>query len=214
MTITYTPDHYIKGLNIHSVRDLFLPARVSADLDLTFRRQSKKSRLYKKAFLLLAFLEAAEDFTYTFDAHFAKHVKHCAMPLYIMEIETIACKWHVAPKMLCTLKDLKSKFFKILRAGEAKSLVQKEPREVVEAETIEELQKLKGEFVREFSGFLSYLGHRGDCCDDTYPPEKKRNDPQAGVIRLFFPEQEKAYHLLFNEFQFFDETTVGMSWFN
>jgi len=105
------PDRYIKGLNIHSVRDLFLPARVSADLDLTLARQSKKSRLYKKAFLLLAFLEAAEDFTYTFDAHFAKHVKHCAMPLYIMEIETIACKWHVAPKMLCTLKDLKSKFF-------------------------------------------------------------------------------------------------------
>jgi len=198
MTITYTPDHYIKGLNIHSVRDLFLPARVSADLDLTFRRQSKKPRLYKKAFLLLAFLEAAEDFTYTFDAHFAKHVKHCAMPLYIMEIETIACKWHVAPKMLCTLKDLKSKFFQILRAGEAKSLFPKEPRE----------------FVRDFSGFLSYLGHRGDCCDDTYPPEKKRNDPQAGVIRLFFPEQEKAYHLLFNEFEFFDETTVGMSWFN
>ena len=184
MTITYTPDHYIKGLNIHSVRDLFLPARVRADVDLTFRRQSKKSRLYKKAFLLLAFLEAAEGFTYTFDAHFAKH---CAMPLYIMEIETIACKWHVAPKMLCTLKDLKSKFFQILTAGEAKSLVPKEPREVVEAETIEELQKLKGEFVREFSGFLSYLGHRGDCFDDTYPPEKKRNDPQARGNSTLFP---------------------------
>ena len=55
MTITYTPDHYIKGLNIHSVRDLFLPARVSADLDLTFRRQSKKSRLYKKSFSTLSF---------------------------------------------------------------------------------------------------------------------------------------------------------------
>ena len=131
-----------------------------------------------------------------------------------MEIETIACKWHVAPNMLCTFKDFKSKFFQILRAGKAKSLVPKEPREVVEAETIEELQKLKGEFVREFSGVLSYLGHRGNCCDDTYPPEKKLKDPQAGVIRLFFPEQEKAYHLLFNEFQFFDETTVGMSWFN
>ncbi len=140
MTITYTPDHYIKGLNIHSVRDLFLPARVSADLDLTFRRQLKKSRLYKKAFLLLAFLEAAEGFTYTFDAHFAKHVKHCAMPLYIMEIETIA-----------------------------------------------ELQKLKGEFVQELSGFHSYLGHRGDCCDDNYPPEKKRNDPQAGGNSTLFP---------------------------
>ena len=214
MTITYTPDHYIKGLNIHSVRDLFLPARVSADLDLTFPRQSKKSPLYKKAFLLLAFLEAVEGFTYTFDAHFATHTCHCAMPLYIMEIETIACKCHVAPKMLCTLKDLKSKFFKILRAGEAKSLVQKEPRKVVEAETIEELQKLKGEFVREFSGFLSYLGHRGPCYDDTCPAEKKRNDPKAGVIRLFFPEQEKAYHHLFTEFQFFDEETVGMSWFN
>ena len=70
MTITYKPDHYIKGLNIHSVRDLFLPARVSADLDLTFPRQSKKSPLYKKAFLLLPFLEAVEGFTYTFDAHF------------------------------------------------------------------------------------------------------------------------------------------------
>ena len=79
---------------------------------------------------------------------------------------------------------------------------------------IEELQKLKGEFVREFSGFLSYLGRRGDCYDGTYPLEKKRNDPHAGVIRLFFPEEEKAYHLLFNEFQFFDETTIGMSWFN
>ena len=111
MTITYTPDRYIKGLNIHSVRDLFLPARVSADLDLTLARQSKKSRLYKKAFLLLAFLEAAEGFTYTFDAHFADHTRHCAMPLYIMEIETIACKWHFAPKMLCTLKGLKSNFF-------------------------------------------------------------------------------------------------------
>ena len=189
MTITYTPDHYIKGLNIHSVRDLFRPAIVSADLDLTFRRQSKKSRLYKKAFLLLAFLEAAEGFTYTFDAHFDKHAKHCAMPLplYIMEIEIIACKWHVAPNMLCTFKDFKSKFFQILRAGKAKSLVPKEPREVVEAETIEELQKLKGEFVREFSGVLSYLGHRGNCCDDTYPPENKRNDPQAGDNSILFP---------------------------
>ena len=214
MTMTYKPEYYIKGLNIHSVRDLFLPARVSADLDLTFPRQSKKSPLYKKAFLLLAFLEADEGFTYTFDAHFATHTCHCAMPLYIMEVETIACKWHVAPKMLCTLKDLKAKFFKILRAGQAKSLVPKEPPEVIEAETIEELQKLKGEFVREFSGFLSYLGRRGDCCDDTYPLEKKRNDPHAGVIRRFFPEEEKAYHLLFNEFQFFDETTIGMSWFN
>ena len=74
MPITYTTDHYIKGLNIHSVRDLFLPARVSADLDLTFRRQSKKSRLSKKAFLLLAFLEAAEGFTYSFDAHFAEYL--------------------------------------------------------------------------------------------------------------------------------------------
>ena len=131
-----------------------------------------------------------------------------------MEIETIACKWHFAPKMLCTLKGPKSNFFQILREGEGNSLLPKKPREVIEAETIEELQKLKGEFVREFSGFLSYLGHRGDCCYDTYPPEKKRKDPQAGVIRLFFSEQEKAYHLLFNEFQFFDETTIGMSWFN
>ena len=55
MTITYTPDHYIKGLNIHSVRNLVLPARVRADLDLTFRRQSKKSRLYKKSFSTLSF---------------------------------------------------------------------------------------------------------------------------------------------------------------
>ena len=108
------PDRYIKGLNIHSVRDLFLPARVSADLDLTLARQSKKSRLSKKAFLLLAFLEAAEGFTYTFDAHFAKHVKHCAMPLYIMEIETIACKHHTAPKMLCMLSEFKADFFKII----------------------------------------------------------------------------------------------------
>ena len=212
--MTYKPEHYIKGLNIHSVRDLFLPAKVSATLDLMMPDVSKKSNFYKKAFLLLCFIEAAEGFTYTFDAHFAEHTRHCAMPLYIMEIETIACKWHVAPKMLCTLKDLKSKFFKILRAGQAKSLVPKEPPEVIEAETIEELKKLKGEFVREFSGFLSYLGRRGDCYDDTYPLEKKRNDPHAGVIRRFFPEQEKAYHLLFNEFQFFDETTIGMSWFN
>ena len=212
--MTYKPEYYIKGLNIHSVRDLFLPAKVSAALNLEMPDVSKKSNFYKKAFLLLAFLEAVEGFTYTFDAHFAKHVKHCAMPLYIMEIETIACKWHVAPKMLCTLKDLKSKFFKILRAGQAKSLVPKEPPEVIEAETIEELQKLKGEFVREFSGFLSYLGHRGPCYDDTCPAEKKRTDPKAGVIRPFFPEQENAYHHLFTEFQFFDEETVGMSWFN
>ena len=190
MNMTYKPEHYIKGLNIHSVRDLFLPAKVSATLDLMMPDVSKKSNFYKKAFLLLCFIEAAEGFTYTFDAHFAEHTRHCAMPLYIMEIETIACKWHVAPKMLCTLKDLKAKFFKILRTGQAKSLVPKEPPEVIKAETIEELQKLKGEFVREFSGFLSYLGHRGPCYDDTCPAEKKRNDPKAGVIRLFFPEQE------------------------
>ena len=77
MTITYTPDHYIKGLNIHSVRDLFLPARVSADLDLTMPDESKKSPLYKKAFLLLCFIEAAEGFTYTFDAHFSAHPSLC-----------------------------------------------------------------------------------------------------------------------------------------
>ena len=117
MTITYTPDHYIKGLNIHSVRDLFLPARVSADLDLTLPRQSKKSRLYKKAFLLLAFLEAAEGFTYTFDANFVEHTRHCAMPLYIMEIETIACKWHNGTSHLkCSarLKTLKRNFLRFL----------------------------------------------------------------------------------------------------
>ena len=32
--MTYKPEYYIKGLNIHSVRDLFLPAKVSAALDL------------------------------------------------------------------------------------------------------------------------------------------------------------------------------------
>ena len=214
MTMTYKPEYYIKGLNIHSVRDLFLPAKVSAALDLEMPDVSKKSNFYKKAFLLLAFIEAAEGFTYTFDAHFAEHTRHCAMPLYIMEIETIACKWHTAPQMLCTLRGRKADFFKILRKGQSKKLLSKTPNEVHDAATLQELQKLKSEFVREFSGFLSYLGHRGPCYDDTYPAEKKRNDPKAGVIRLFFPEQEKAYHHLFTEFQFFDEATVGMSWFN
>ena len=79
--MTYKPEYYIKGLNIHSVRDLFLPAKVSAALDLEIPETSKKSNFYKKAFLLLAFLEAAEGFTYTFDAHFAEHTRHCAMPV-------------------------------------------------------------------------------------------------------------------------------------
>ena len=214
MTMTYKPEHYIKGLNIHSVRDLFLPAKVSATLDLMMPDVSKKSNFYKKAFLLLCFIEAAEGFTYTFDAHFAEHTRHCAMPLYIMEIETIACKHHTAPKMLCTLREFKEDFFKIIRKGQGKKLRSKTPDAVHDAATLQELQKLKSEFVREFSGFLSYLGHRGPGYDDTYPAEKKRNDPKAGVIRLFFPEQEKAYHHLFTEFQFFDEATVGMSWFN
>ena len=214
MTMTYKPEHYIKGLNIHSVRDLFLPAKVSATLDLMMPDVSKKSNFYKKAFLLLAFLEAAEGFTYTFDAHFAEHTRHCAMPLYIMEIETIACKWPTAPKMLRTLRNFKADFFKIIRKGEMKKLRSKTPDAVHDEATLQELQKLKSEFVREFSGFLSYLGHRGPCYADTCPAEKKRNDPKAGVIRLFFPEQEKAYHHLFTEFQFFDEATVGMSWFN
>ena len=61
------------------------------------------------------------------------------------------------------------------------------PLYIMEIETIAELQKLKGEFVRELSGFLSYLGHRGDCCDNTYPPEKKRNDPQARGNSTLFP---------------------------
>ena len=212
--MTYKPEHYIKGLNIHSVRDLFLPAKVSATLDLMMPDVSKKSNFYKKAFLLLCFIEAAEGFTYTFDAHFAEHTRHCAMPLYIMEIETIACKHHTAPKMLCTLREFKEDFFKIIRKGQGKKLRSKTPDAVHDAATLQELQKLKSEFVREFSGFLSYLGHRGPGYDDTYPAEKKRNDPKAGVIRLFFPEQEKAYHHLFTEFQFFDEETVGMSWFN
>ena len=212
--MTYKPEHYIKGLNIHSVRDLFLPAKVSATLDLMMPDVSKKSNFYKKAFLLLCFIEAAEGFTYTFDAHFAQHTPHCAMPLYIMEIETIACKHHTAPKMLCTLREFKEDFFKIIRKGQSKKLLSKTPDAVHDAATLQELQKLKSEFVREFSGFLSYLGHRGPCYDDTCPAEKKRNDPKAGVIRLFFPEQEKAYHHLFTEFQFFDEETVGMSWFN
>lgn len=218
--MTYKPEHYIKGLNIHSVRDLFLPAKVSAALDLEMPDVSKKSNFYKKAFLLLCFIEAAEGFTYTFDAHFAEHTRHCAMPLYIMEIETIACKHHTAPKMLCTLREFKADFFKIIRKGQGKKIPtgqgkkHQTPHAVYDAETLQELQKLKSEFVREFSGFLSYLGHRGPCYDDTCPAEKKRNDPKAGVIRLFFPEQEKAYHHLFTEFQFFDEATVGMSWFN
>ena len=140
------------------------------------------------------------------------------MPLYIMEIETIACKHHTAPKMLCTLREFKEDFFKIIRKGQYKKIPtgkkNQTPHAVYDAQTLQELQKLKSEFVREFSGFLSYLGRRGDWCDDTYPLEKKGNDPYVGVIRLFFPEEEKAYHLLFNEFQFFDETTVGMSWFS
>ena len=140
------------------------------------------------------------------------------MPLYIMEIETIACKHHTAPKMLCTLREFKEDFFKIIRKGQYKKIPtgkkNQTPHAVYDAQTLQELQKLKSEFVREFSGFLSYLGHRGPCYDDTCPAEKKRNDPKAGVIRLFFPEQEKAYHHLFTEFQFFDEETVGMSWFN
>ena len=116
--------------------------------------------------------------------------------------------------MLCTLREFKADFFKIIRKGQGKKLLSKTPDAVHDAATLQELQKLKSEFVREFSGFLSYLGHRGPCYDDTCPAEKKRNDPKAGVIRLFFPEQEKAYHHLFTEFQFFDEETVGMSWFN
>ena len=40
--MTYKPEHYIKGLNIHSVRDLFLPAKVSATLDLMMPDVSKK----------------------------------------------------------------------------------------------------------------------------------------------------------------------------
>ena len=120
--MTYKPEHYIKGLNIHSVRDLFLPAKVSATLDLMMPDVSKKSNFYKKAFLLLCFIEAAEGFTYTFDAHFAEHTRHCAMPLYIMEIETIACKHHTAPKMLCTLREFKEDFFKIIRKGQCKKI--------------------------------------------------------------------------------------------
>lgn len=120
--MTYKPEHYIKGLNIHSVRDLFLPAKVSATLDLMMPDVSKKSNFYKKAFLLLCFIEAAEGFTYTFDAHFAEHTRHCAMPLYIMEIETIACKHHTAPKMLCTLREFKEDFFKIIRKGQYKKI--------------------------------------------------------------------------------------------
>ena len=77
--MTYKPEHYIKGLNIHSVRDLFLPAKVSAALDLEMPDVSKKSNFYKKAFLLLCFIEAAEGFTYTFDAHFAPPLYRCYM---------------------------------------------------------------------------------------------------------------------------------------
>ena len=122
--MTYKPEHYIKGLNIHSVRDLFLPAKVSATLDLMMPDVSKKSNFYKKAFLLLCFIEAAEGFTYTFDAHFAEHTRHCAMPLYIMEIETIACKHHTAPKMLCTLREFKEDFLKLLEKVKAKKFQQ------------------------------------------------------------------------------------------
>ena len=175
--MTYKPEHYIKGLNIHSVRDLFLPAKVSATLDLMMPDVSKKSNFYKKAFLLLCFIEAAEGFTYTFDAHFAEHTRHCAMPLYIMEIETIACKHHTAPKMLCTLREFKEDFFKIIRKGQGKKIPtgkkNQTPHAVYDAQTLQELQKLKSEFVREFSGFLSYLGHRGPCYDDTCPAEKE-----------------------------------------
>ena len=121
---------------------------------------------------------------------------------------------NTTPHLKCSarLENLKRIFFKIIRKGQGKKHLT--PDAVHDAATLQELQKLKSEFVREFSGFLSYLGHRGPCYDDTYPAEKKRNDPKAGVIRLFFPEQEKAYHHLFTEFQFFDEATVGMSWFN
>ena len=55
MTMTYKPEYYIKGLNIHSVRDLFLPAKVSAALDLEMPDVSKKSNFYKKSFSTLSF---------------------------------------------------------------------------------------------------------------------------------------------------------------
>ena len=55
MTMTYNPEYYIKGLNIHSVRDLFLPAKVSAALDLEMPDVSIKSNFYKKSFYTLSF---------------------------------------------------------------------------------------------------------------------------------------------------------------
>ena len=41
MAMAYKPEHYIEGLNIHSVRDLFIPAKVSAALDLEISEMSK-----------------------------------------------------------------------------------------------------------------------------------------------------------------------------
>ena len=202
--MTYKPEHYIKGLNIHSVRDLFLPAKVSATLDLMMPDVSKKSNFYKKAFLLLCFIEAAEGFTYTFDAHFAQHTRHCAMPLYIMEIETIACKHHTAPKMLCTLREFKADFFKIIRKGQGKNSFLKHRMQFMTLQLSRSYKNLKVSLFESSLGFLA--------TSDTEVPATttlvllKRN--------VMIPEQEKAYHHLFTEFQFFDEATVGMSWFN
>ncbi len=155
MTMTYKPEYYIKGLNIHSVRDLFLPAKVSAALDLEMPDVSIKSNFYKKAFLLLAFIEAAEGFTYTFDAHFAEHTRHCAMPLYIMEIETIACKWHTAPQMLCTLRGRKADFFKILRKVKAKNSSLKHRMKFMTLQLSRSYKNLKVSLFESSLGFLA-----------------------------------------------------------
>ena len=149
MTITYTPDHYIKGLNIHSVRDLFLPARVSAALDLTFPRQSKKSPLYKKAFLLLAFLEAAEGFTYTFDAHFATVLcLYTSWRLKLLHVNT-------TPKMLCTLREFKADFFKIIRKGQGKNSFLKHRMQFMTLQLSRSYKNLKVSLFESSLGFLA-----------------------------------------------------------
>ena len=75
--MTYKPEYYIKGLNIHSVRDLFLPAKVSAALDLMMPDVSKKS------FLLLCFIEAA----------FFKFLKSFKLQPIIVIFFHGSCKW-------------------------------------------------------------------------------------------------------------------------
>ena len=152
MTMTYKPEYYIKGLNIHSVRDLFLPAKVSAALDLEMPDVSKKFNFYKKAFLLLCFIEAAEGFTYTFDAHFAEHTRHCARPLYIMEIEI-----NGTPHLKCSacLEALKRIFLKLLEKVKAKNSFLKHRMQFMTKQLSRSYKNLKVSLFESSLGFLA-----------------------------------------------------------